>query len=174
MFGAKKTIIGKGLILLLSLCTFWTLTGGCASLLPKPPVVTLAGIEVLTANLFEQRFALKLRLQNPNKVAITLRAMKVAVEINGQPFAVGVSKMPVTVNSRDEEILEVTVVSDLSGALLQMMELLHSGGKVLTYRIRGRMVSDSFGDFDFDKSGRLELSNPAQSRSTVNDNMGRQ
>ena len=149
------------------LFAFWILVGGCAALLFKPPTVTLAGIEVIEANLFEQRFVFKLRVQNPNNADISLTGGSFTVELNGRPLATGVSNKPITVPRLTGKILEVNAVSDLSGILRQMGGLIRGENKALTYRIKGQLWSDSFGELDFDKSGRLELPKSGQGEGTT-------
>ncbi len=59
---------------------------------------------------------------NPNDVEIPLTGLNFEVEVNGQPFARGVSNKPVTVPRLGEEILEVTAVSTLANVLRQITE----------------------------------------------------
>lgn len=144
------------LALLLSLL----ILGGCAGLFLKPPTVTLADLQIIEAGLFEQRFMFKLRVQNPNDVEIPITGLNFAVELNDQPFATGVSNKPITVPRLDEKILEVTAVSNLSGILRQVTELIQGKNKAITYRIKGRLLAGSFGEITFDETGKWELPKP--------------
>jgi LEA14-like dessication related protein len=134
--------------------------GGCAGLFLKAPSVTLADIKIIDVGLLEQRFAFKLRIQNPNDREIAVTGLSFVVEINEKPFAKGVSNKPVTIPRLEEQILEVTAVSSLFGILGQVKEFLSGEKKTLTYRVKGRLLTDSFGDLDFDESGKLELPTP--------------
>jgi LEA14-like dessication related protein len=134
--------------------------GGCAGFMPRPPSVTLAGMQVIEANLFEQRFAFQLRIQNPNDMEIPITGLNFEVELNGQSFAKGVSDKPVTVPRLGEAILEVKAVSSLAGLLRQIDEALRGNRDGVTYRIRGRLFTGAFGNFDFDEGGRLEMPAP--------------
>ncbi len=135
---------------------FVFILGSCAGLNVKSPYVTIADIKVIEAGLFEQRFACKLRIQNPNDVELRLTGVSFEVEINGQPFAKGVSNQSLTVPRLSEEVLEVTAVSTLSNIVRQLKELCKGEGKALTYRLKGGFATDSRGWLNFDESGSLE------------------
>lgn len=136
--------------------------GGCAGLDVKQPTVTLADLDVIEAGLFEQRFACKLRIQNPNDFELPLTGLNFEVEINGQPFAKGVSNKPAIVPRLGEELLEVTAVSTLAGVLRQINEWPVGEDKALTFRIRGRLATGSLGWLSFDESGTLKMPEAGQ------------
>jgi len=143
------------------------LLGGCAALSLKAPSVTLADIKVLKAGLFEQRFDFKLRVQNPNDKEIAITGMSFAVEINDKPFARGVSNKGVTVPRLEERILEVTAVSNLYSILSQIHELLYGNSKGFSYRIKGRLFTEAYGELDFDESGSLAPPTPGAKKEEI-------
>jgi LEA14-like dessication related protein len=130
---------------------------GCAAMTLQPPSVTLAHLEVIEAGLFEQRFAFKLRLLNPNNRELDIAGLTFEVELNGQPFAKGVSNKPVKVPRLGEALLEVTAVSGLAGILRQLNEAAQGSRRAMTYRIKGRLLTDPYGSLPFDESGTLDL-----------------
>ena len=87
------------------------LMGGCAGMGIQTPSVTVASIEVIEAGLFEQRLAFKLRVLNPNNVEIPINGLSFEVELNGEPFAKGVSDKAVKVPRMGEAMLDVTAVT---------------------------------------------------------------
>ena len=143
------------------------LLGGCAALSLKAPSVTLADIKVLEAGLFEQRFGFKLRVQNPNDKEIAISGMSFMVEINGKPFARGVSNQGVTVPRLEERILEVTAVSNLYSILSQIHELLYGNSKGFSYRIKGRLFTEAYGELEFDESGSLAPPPPGAKKEEI-------
>ena len=138
-----------GLVLLLS---------GCASLVPPKPEVSLAGVELVQAGLFEQRFALKLRVQNTGSAALALNGLAFEVEMNGQPFARGVNADPVTVPALGEAVLTVNAVSNLASLLRQLRELRNSGGHMLAYRIHGTLDAGLPARIPFEHKGEIDMS----------------
>jgi len=155
----KDMTVRKKPILLVFLTACLAL-GGCAGLFLKTPSVTLADVKIIEAGLLEQRFVFKLRVLNPNDREIDMTGLSFVVEINGKPFAKGVNNKPLTVPRLEERVLEVTAVSNLYGILAQVRELISGESKGLSYRIKGRLFTDSFGEIPFDEGGKLELPKP--------------
>lgn len=147
----KRRILTAG-ILLSAL-----LLAGCARMMLQPPSVTLAHMEVVEVGLFEQRFAFKLRVMNPNKAEIAITGLSFEVELNNESFAKGVSSKPVTVPRMGEALLDVTAVSGLTGVLRQITEVARGTRDEMIYRIKGRLVTDSHGTLNFDERGVLDF-----------------
>ena len=80
---------------------------------PESPVVTLAGLQIVKADFFEQRFALDLRLQNPNDFVLPIRGMSYDLVLNGTSFASGVSASKVDVPALGEAVVKVESVTNL-------------------------------------------------------------
>jgi len=140
---------------------------GCAGLTIQAPAVSLADIKIVEVGLLEQRFAFKLRIQNPNNVELAITGLSFEVEINGRPFAKGVSSKEVTIPRLEERLLEVTAVSNLVGILEQVQEFLHGRNKALSWRIKGRLLTDAFGSLDFEESGKLAPPRPGPEKESL-------
>ncbi|MEX2015383.1 MAG: LEA type 2 family protein, partial [Candidatus Hydrogenedentales bacterium] len=108
----------------------------------------------------EQTYSLKLRVQNPNPMDIATDGLSFDIEINGKPFARGVSNESVIIPRLGEAMVTVQAVSDLSGLIQQMRGIEGAATSGLRYRLSGRFFS---GDtpFPFDYSGSINpLSTP--------------
>lgn len=119
-----------------------TLTVACASLgkMREPPVVNLAGLQMGEMTLFEQRYQLQLRVQNPNDDELPISGLYCTLYINDREFAKGVSNANVTVPRFGEALLSVDVVSDLRRVLEQLRD---AGGKpvnAVSYRLSGKLA----------------------------------
>lgn len=124
----------------------------------EPPKLTLAGISLIEAGLFEQRFNLRLRVQNPNDVDLPIQGLTYEVELNDKPFGSGVANKPVTVGKFGSEVLEVEMISNLSGFLRQLNELSKSGKPTLRYRLRGSASVGPYGTrLPFQQTGEVSL-----------------
>jgi LEA14-like dessication related protein len=112
---------------------------GCAGLTerPDPPRISIAGLEVIEIGLFEQRYLLKLRLQNPNDFDIKISGMDYEVFVNDSPFAHGVSRNAVNLPSFGEDVFDVEVVSSLTSLFNQLRTLEQGQDRPLNYRITG-------------------------------------
>mgnify|MGYP000010558415 CR=1 FL=1 len=102
----------------------WTL-GGCAGLQPyeETPRVSLVSIQPLDMQMLEQRFALQLRIMNPNDVEIPVEGLSYALEINQREFAYGVSQQAVSIPPYGEALLRVEVISNLLNVMRQLQQM---------------------------------------------------
>jgi LEA14-like dessication related protein len=133
------------------------LLAGCAAIPTKAPEVDLADIGIGEVGLLEQRFVMKLRVLNPNDVDIQIDGLAFELEVNGQAFARGVSNKAVTLPRLGEAMLEVDAVSSLGSLLRQFDELGKGGREAIDYRIKGRLVTGSFGSLPFEHRGEVRL-----------------
>jgi len=132
---------------------------GCATLTAKlaPPQVSLANIKLLDLGLFEQRYKIELRIQNPNSIGLPITGMTYELDINQQRFARGVSNDTVDVPAFGEAIARVVVTSDL-GSMLQQLGKLSSDNQSVHYRLSGSVhLSRAQISLPFNYEGELAL-----------------
>jgi LEA14-like dessication related protein len=136
---------------------------GCAALSMQEPLnVTIADLQPIEVGVLEQRYALKVRLLNPNDTEIAFDGLVFDLEINDTPFAKGVSNQSSVIPRFGEAVIDVQAVSGLQNILRQINELLKGERTSLTYRIKGRLHGGTFGFAPFDSSGAIAI--PAESR----------
>jgi LEA14-like dessication related protein len=143
-------------LLVAALCGALAACSGLSGITQKPEI-SLAGVELVDFGLFEQRFKLDLRIQNPNDVALPIRGLSFDVELNGQHFAKGVSDQAVTVPRFGEAVLAVTATSNLGNVLRQLNELQQSGRQRADYRIGGRLELAGVGSIPFERKGDVAM-----------------
>lgn len=132
---------------------------GCATNIKDPPRVSLVGIKPVDVQLFEQRFALTLRIQNPNDTAIPIRGMDYQVTLNGKKFADGVSNETVTIGAFSEEVVTVNVTSTLVRVFEQLRKLDKGGTGIFSYGISGGLALEgAIGKIPFAYTDELDLS----------------
>ncbi|MCU0896770.1 MAG: LEA type 2 family protein [Burkholderiales bacterium] len=137
------------------------LLAACAAFALREPLsATVADIRPLEVTLLEQRFSVKVRVLNPNDLDIEFDGVVFDLELNGKPFAKGVSSQKGTIPRFGEALIDVNVVSGLSGILRQVNEL-RSGREAVTYRLSGRVSTSTFGTVPFETKGELRLPGPA-------------
>ena len=132
----------------------------CAGLPPgaEPPSVTVAGLGLNSASLFEQQLNLQLRIQNPNPVAFEIDGIAFTLELNDQPFAKGVGNEAVTVPRYGSALMNVEAVSTLSSVLRQLGRL--ADRPELKYRIKGTLSLAGGTRIPFDRRGDLDFGAP--------------
>ena len=135
------------------------LLNACATLSPyqESPRVSLVSIQPQEMRVLEQRFGLRLRIMNPNDVAIPVAGLSYAVEINNREFAYGVSRQAVEIPAFGEALLDVEVVSNLLNVVQQLQALNAETHGSLDYRLSGKIsLANSPASLPFDYSGVLD------------------
>jgi len=130
----------------------------CATLSPykESPRVSLVSIRPQEMRVLEQRFALQLRILNPNDVAIPINGLSYAIEINNREFAYGVSRQAVEIPAFGEALLDVEVVSNLLNVVKQLQAMQGETRNSLAYRLSGKIsLANSPVSLPFDYSGEL-------------------
>jgi len=130
----------------------------CAALSMQEPLsVTIADLKPIEIGVLEQRYALKVRLLNPNDTEIAFDGVVFDLEINDTPFAKGVSNQSSVIPRFGEALIDLQAVSGLQNILRQINELLKGERTSLTYRIKGRLHGGGFGSTRFDSSGEIAI-----------------
>lgn len=129
----------------------------CSSLIAHEPLqINLAGIQPLPSQGMELRFAVQLRVQNPNDSAIDFNGIALALEVNDQPLASGVSDQRGQVPRFGEVLISVPVSISTFSIMRQAWAV---GGyqsmQGLPYSLRGKLAGGLFGGGRFNDTGFL-------------------
>jgi LEA14-like dessication related protein len=138
---------------------------GCAGVGKQldPPQVSLANIRVEEVSGLETAFEIQMRVFNANDVDLKVKGIKAELEINGRPFATGVSNSPVEIPSYGTELVTVTVYSSVIKMFKSVYGLKES--EELKYRLNGK-ISVSAGNnmmptsLPFESEGQVSLKPP--------------
>ena len=103
----------------------------------EPPRITLAHIQVQEFTGFEAVFQIKLRVFNTNDIDLKVKGIEADLEINGKPFATGVSRAAVNIPSFGTELVPLTVYS----SVIDIVKGIHGLKKAeqLKYRLKGKL-----------------------------------
>ncbi len=112
---------------------------GCAGVGMRldPPRVSLANIRIEEVTGFETAFEIQMRVFNANDVALEIKGIKAEIDINGQPFATGVSNTPVEIPSYGSELVAVTLYSSVIKMFKSVYGLTES--QELSYHLKGKI-----------------------------------
>lgn len=135
------------------------LLAACSSILqkPEPPQVALAGITLTEANLFEQRFLLKLRVSNPNGFDLPIKGLRYQLDLADREFMRGQSATAVTIPRFGNAHVEVEAHTNLLELMRQIRSLSESDR--LRYRLRGELTAGEANfTLPFDRSGEYDFS----------------
>jgi len=155
-------VIRRYLILSLVL----VLLGGCASLEQRESIrVTVAGLKSLPTQGLEARFAVTLRVQNPDDTPLNFDGVSLDLELAGKNFGSGVSDQHGSIPRFGETLITVPVTVSAFAIVRQLMAIAESRGEPqINYRLRGRLASAGLGSTRFSSEGELTL--PQQSGGT--------
>lgn len=131
------------------------LVASCVHLagIKQNPDISLAGIELVELGLLEQRFNLKLRIQNPNDVALPINGITFEIELDGTTFAKGLSDKVLIVPRLGETVMEVEATSTLGMVWKQLVDSQKSNRNKVDYRLSGRLFLEGLGSIPFEQKG---------------------
>ncbi|MBZ9782593.1 LEA type 2 family protein [Pseudomonas sp. REP124] len=136
--------------------------GACATYPNNDPLnINVVGIQPMQSQDMEVRFAVKIRVQNPNGTNINYNGVALDLDINGQPFASGVSNESGSVGRYSEAVLTVPVSVSAFSVLrqtygLSQMQTFHN----MPYVLRGKLAGGLFGTRRFVDSGQVSIPGP--------------
>jgi LEA14-like dessication related protein len=132
----------------------------CSLFAPKfeRPNVTVIGIEMRGGNLLQQRFAVKLNIQNPNDRALPVRGLQAHLNVGGEEIASGVSDRSVTVPAFGESEFDMTINANIALALLKLADKTNRSDSI-DYEIKGEASIDLpfLRNLPFRQTGTLKL-----------------
>ncbi|CAI8788432.1 conserved exported hypothetical protein [Pseudomonas sp. IT-P12] len=131
----------------------------CALLPDRDPLnINVVGFDPLPSQDMEVRFAVKIRVQNPNDTAIDYNGVALDLSVNGQPLASGVSDQSGSIARFSETVLSVPVSVSAFSVLRQTLGLSQTQTlNNLPYVLRGKLAGGLFGTKRFTDSGKLSL-----------------
>lgn len=148
MRAPARRLSAVAVLLLLTACAGLTVQ-------PEPPRVSLADMRLIDASLFEQRYAMALRVQNPNPFPLRIAGLEYTLQVNGASFAHGVSEAQARIPAYGERVLNVNLVGSLGETLRQLRSL--AGGRI-HYALEGGVhLAGRSRRLPFRHSGELDL-----------------
>ncbi|AXE30721.1 hypothetical protein DK842_12955 [Chromobacterium phragmitis] len=131
---------------------------GCGTIGLKKPEVSLSNIEPGSSTLFEQNFAVTLRVANPNPVPLNASGVDFELLLGGEKLGAGSSNQPVAIPSRGEGTVTLQVHTSLAAWIRQLGNWQQLPGGKLNYEIRGKLHDLSgVADLPFDSKGEWQL-----------------
>ncbi|MBS0461853.1 MAG: LEA type 2 family protein [Proteobacteria bacterium] len=107
------------------------------------PKVSVADVAVKRLGFFEQRFDVGLRVSNPNDFDLTIEALDFELEVNGQPFASGLSQTSTRIAATSSTLLRIDAITQSKDLIRQIESLSPESLKAgVPYRIHGRLKTD--------------------------------
>jgi LEA14-like dessication related protein len=114
---------------------------GCSLFIPKleTPKLSVVNVEMQKSDLWEQRMRVRMRVENPNNRPIPVKGLTVALEVQGQELAHGVSGASFNVPALGEAEFDMNMTANMAGALLKFLGAHDQLGDTVDYRVRGKL-----------------------------------
>ena len=147
--GLKRgLVLGAGLLIIISLI-------GCASFRGEPPRLNVVNLKVVEATPLEQRYQVRLRVQNPNAKGLTLDGLNFDLYLNDQHFVSGMTGKRVEVSRYGDALVDVMATSTVFSFYRQLLALSKGQGKELSYKIKGKVSLEGYRPLSFERKGDL-------------------
>lgn len=154
---ARVGLTMRWLAALLAACLLPWLSG-CATLGADALRVNVVGVEPLQGAGMELRFAVTLRVQNPNDASVDFDGVAVDLELNGRNLATGVSDARGTVPRFGETLIVVPVTISAFAALRQVLAFTDGTRREeIPYVVSGKLAGSAFGSVRFSQAGSLRM-----------------
>jgi LEA14-like dessication related protein len=138
----RASIVAVGAV---SLVVINLALAGCSLFVPKleTPKLSVVNVEVLKSDLWEQRMKVRMRVANPNDRPIPVKGLTVALDVQGQELAHGVSAAAFDVPALGEAEFDMNMTANMAGAILKILGSRNSNGNSMgdsvDYRIKGKL-----------------------------------
>mgnify|MGYP000851034451 CR=1 FL=1 len=145
------------------------LLAGCAGLGPKleSPKVSILNVQMLTTDMFAQKFKVRLKVENPNSLELKVTGLDYQILLMGDSFAEGNSSDKFLLPARGEAEFDMNVTTNFVSSLGRLISRM-GGGKLedIDYEIVGTVFVDKGmikkipfhdrGKVNFGKTGRKD------------------
>ncbi len=142
----------------LSVLAVALLVSGCA-FAPKlqAPQLSVADVQILGGDLFQQKLRVRVHVQNPNDRALPVEGLTYTLEVEGQLLATGESAASFTVPPLGEADFDMNVTTNLAAALMKV--LAGNNTHELAYHMKGKVtLSQGFlRSIPFEQRGTFRL-----------------
>jgi LEA14-like dessication related protein len=147
-------------LLAVGLAAVALLLASCATFRDREPIeVYVADVAAMQGEGMEMRMLVKLRIQNPNDAPLEFNGVMLNMDVQGRPFATGVSDAAGVVPRFREAVVAVPVSLSVMGVARRAVDI--AAGAVrsgkLTYELTGRLARPGVGSELFKSDGEFVL-----------------
>jgi len=119
--------------------------GACSTVSSKfqAPDVQVMSVQILSSDMFAQKFKVRLKLENPNKIELPVRGLEFDVLLMGDRFAEGSSADQFILPARGEAEFDIAVTTSFVSSFGRLISRV-GGGKLnnVDYEIVGKVFVD--------------------------------
>ena len=148
------SVVVRSLALVLLVCI-----SGCSASKLQAPDLTLVSIGMMSADIFNQQFRVRLHVQNPNDREIPVNGLDYELFLEGDSFAEGVSEKPFVLPALGETEFDLVIRTNFVSSIGRLVSRLN-GRKTVNYVLEGKVLTDigMFNKIPFKETGTVDLS----------------
>jgi len=121
------------------------LLGACTTLGSKleAPQLELLGVQMLSTDMFAQRFKVRVKVVNPNELELPVRGLEYTILMMGDSFAEGMSDHSFVLPALGEAEFDMMVTTNFVSSFGRLLSRVQ-GGKLenIDYEITGKVMVD--------------------------------
>jgi len=146
--------------IIIAACLYLFTVVGCAGMGQRlePPQVKLATIAVEEFSVLETVFEIHLRVFNTNDTGLQIKGLQCELDINGQPFAIGVSDADVEIPSYGTQLVPLRAYASLFDMIKSVQGMQNQDQ--LKYHLKGKVRLGAGGYpalLPFESEGNISL-----------------
>lgn len=116
---------------------------GCSALRPnlQAPRLALVGIGMMSADIFNQQFLIRMSVENPNDRELPIKGLDYKIFLEGDGFAEGKLNKPFVVPANGEMDFDMTVKTNFVSGIGRLLSRLN-GRTQVNYSVEGDLLTD--------------------------------
>ena len=126
----------------------------------KTPQLEVLGVQMLSTDMFAQRFVVRMHVQNPNDLELPVKGIDYTLLLMGDLFAEGKTNEPFVLPALGEAEFDMTVTTNFVSSFGRLLSRL-GGGKLenIDYELAGTLLVDKgmVRKIPFNKRGTLDF-----------------
>jgi LEA14-like dessication related protein len=135
---------------------------GCSTFAPRieTPDLELLGIQMMSTDMFAQKFRVRVKVENPNDMELPVRGLEYQIFLMGDSFAEGNSTDRFVVPAKGEAEFDMVITTNFVSSLGRLISRV-GGGKLedLDYEVTGQVLLDRgmIKKIPFNKHGKVDI-----------------
>jgi LEA14-like dessication related protein len=115
---------------------------GCVTTQFESPKLSIISVGLVSADLFNQQFRLRLHVENPNSRELPIKSIDYQIQLQGEPFADGSSGQAFVVPANGHAEFDALVNTNLIGSIGKLVNKTDDSG-LLQYTLSGNVQLSS-------------------------------
>ncbi len=117
-----------------------TLSGCAVSSHLQPPKISIVSVDMVSADVFSQRFRVHIHINNPNTLALSVKNIEYELFLQGDSFADGNTEQPFVIPALGESDFDTVINTHFTSSLMRLLGKLNDrDGNKVQYNYVGKV-----------------------------------